>query len=58
MALSRSSVPELPLFTNIASDLPVYETSSTGINSSSLATDVGSYYNRHSRHNKKTKKVN
>ncbi|XP_054275451.1 centrosomal protein of 89 kDa-like [Macrosteles quadrilineatus] len=56
MALSRSrpTVPELPLFSTIVTDLPIDETSSTGINSS-LATDFGSSQ-RHQRHSRRNKK--
>lgn len=56
MAQSRSSIPELPMFSTIPSDLPVDETSSTGINSS-LATDFGCSSKRPSRHSKRNKKV-
>lgn len=57
MAHSRSLiVPELPLFSTIASDLPIDETSSTGINSS-LATDLGCSSRRHMRHSRRNKKV-
>lgn len=58
MAHSRSlTVPELPLFSTIASDLPIDETSSTtGINSS-LATDIGCSTRRHMRHSRRNKKV-
>ncbi|KAG8249057.1 cilium assembly [Homalodisca vitripennis] len=55
MARSRSSIPELPLFSTIASDLPIDETSSTGINSS-LATDLGCPSRKSIRHSRRNKK--